>query len=261
MERENKTNFSEKISLEKDDYMKNIRDNLYNYLKSSDTTLVKFAEESDVTVSALNNILYGNPKDCKLSTVIKIAKALGISLDELAGAETINENVMRNIINCRNLPTNAIYLIRWFINHQVTLYNRDARAGQKIISVMNPLHTNDGILKVTNNFGQIDISNLPIELRDKVFFGLNLGCDWYMPLYSPFDVLLLANDRAPFPKEHVVIVIGDNIFLAKQKREDGHTNYYGIRDGKFRCNETAITDVVGYVTGIMSNESMEDGRR
>lgn len=237
-----------------------IRENVYRYLNDKELTIREFSEIVDISQSTLNNLLYGSCSDCKLSTAISLAKALGVSIDELTSAGTIDPIPLQNLITCRSLPQNSIYLIRWFIKHQETLYKQDNLANKKIISVMQPLHTNDGIAKVSNNFLQIDISELSNDLKSKVFFGIKINHSMYMPYYSPYDVLLIANDRNPLPREHVVVVIQDNIFLAKRRYENGHFNYYGVRDNKFRCDETGITEYVGYITGVMP-DTTEIGTR
>ncbi len=185
MEGKKSGNLPEKNSVE---YIKNMRDNLLIHMELQDLIAKELSEKSGVPLSTLNKILYADQSDCKLSTAVMLAKSLGISIDELVSAGTINETVLQNIITCRSLPQNAIYLIRWFINHQATLYKKDKIRREKIISVMNPLHTNNELLKVTNNFRQIDISHIPDELKFKVFFGLKLNSDYYMPYYTPHTI-------------------------------------------------------------------------
>lgn len=259
MEKEKNKKNAEKLFLKKN-YMSNFRANLYHYLKQPDMTIAKLSEMSNLSDGTLQTLLYGKSEDCKMSTVISIAKALNISVDELMDCGTIEDTVKKNMQAIRVLPPNARYTIRWFISHQKMLYKKDKRDGKKRISVIEPIYTNDGILKVTNRFRQIDISGLSEELQHKVFIGLRLSCDFLMPYYSPFDVLLLANDRSPFQREHVVVLIKNDIFLAMQKYEDGHYNYYGIRDGRFKCDESGIDEVIGYVTFVVP-DTTEDGER
>ena len=46
-------------------------------------TIKDISEESSIPFSTLNTFLYGNSKDIKLSTAVKLAKALNVSIDEL----------------------------------------------------------------------------------------------------------------------------------------------------------------------------------
>lgn len=248
---------SEKSSTE---YIKNIRSVLLRYMNNSYLTIKELAERAQLPMSTLNKILYSDQTDCKLSTTIQLAKCLGISIEELTGADTINETVLNNVVTCRGLPMNSIYLIRWFINHQRTLYAQDTAANKKIISIQCPLQTNDGILKVNNNFRQVDISSLSEDYQSKVFFGLQIGCDIYMPNYSPFDILLLANDRTPLEREHIVVLIGNNLFIVKRKMYEGQICFCNIRTNSFICYEDDVDEVIGYVTYVISDSS-ETGDR
>lgn len=232
-------------------HIKCLQTNVFEYLKESDNTIRSLSDESGLSHSTLLTLLYGTQKDCKLSTAITLAKTLGISVDELVGAGTIPEITLQNMRVCRTLPPNSLYLVRWFIKHQKTLYDRDLSNNKRIISVMETLCTNDGILKVTNNYSQIDISNLDPDKRNKVFFGIHLRCDFLMPFYSPYDIILIADDRKPLPREHVVVLIGNNLFIAKQEND----KLYGLRDDKYRANVSEVSEVIGYITGVIPDHT------
>lgn len=250
-----KGNYYENLKKSKTNYMSTIRNKVYDYMRTNSISIPSMAERCGIPLPTLNTFLYGQTISCKLENAIAIAKEMGISIDELAEAGTLPEITMQNIQTCRKLPQNSLYLVRWFINHQRTLYLQDEAVGKKIISVMQPITTNDGILKPTNNFRQIDISSQHEDTQAKVFIGLQLNCDFFMPIYSPYDVLLIANDRNPFPREHVVLLCKDCLFLAHQKIEQGKINYYGIRDGKFKCDSSMVDEFIGYVTGVIQDVS------
>lgn len=250
MEKENtkKKSTNSVITDGKPSYLNNMRNYLYQYLEYPGRTVAKLSEMADLPKTTVENLLYGKTEDCKLSTALAIAKALGVTMEELTQAGTVSEITMQNVITCRNLPQNALYLIRWFINHQATLYRQDKANNKKIISVMCPIHTNDGLFKVSNNFRQVDISHLHDDLKCKVFFGLALKSDLHIEYYNPNDILLIANDRKALPHEHLVVLVGENIFLAKRKTVNGEVGYYGIRDNKFKCDDSGIDEIIGYVT-------------
>ena len=110
----------------------------------------------------------------------------------------------------------------------------------------------NGNLKITTNYRHIDITNIGEECRGKVFFGITMPFEHYMPTYSPYDILLIANDRNANINENALIRIDGNLFLAKRKVENGSAKYYSIRDGKFRINEDDVDDVVGYIVGVLN---------
>ena len=98
-----------------------------------------------------------------------------------------------------------------------------------------------------------DITDIGEEYRSKIFFGITMPCDHYMPTYSPYDILLIANDRNAQGKENSLLRIDGNLYIAKRKVENGIAKYYSIRDGKFRINEEDVNEVVGYIAGTINN--------
>ena len=75
----------------------------------------------------------------------------------------------------------------------------------------------NGNLKITTNYRHIDITDIGEEYRSKVFFGITMPCDHYMPTYSPYDILLIANDRnAKINENDIDEVVG---YIACKKTE------------------------------------------
>lgn len=256
MNKEKLKKFSKNLSANRDDFMSAFRHNLFMYINEKDITIKDISEEADVPFSTLNTFLYGESKDIKLSTAVKLAKALNVSIDELIGAETINEVSRESIAICRNLPDNAVYLIRWYIRYIDSL-NRKNEPHRRYVSAMELECNHNGNLKMTTNYRHIDITDIGEEYRSKIFFGITMPCDNYMPAYSPYDILLIANDRNAKTNENVLIRIDGNLFLAKRKVENGLVKYYSMRDGKFRLNEDDIDEVVGYIAGTIPNNKVE----
>lgn len=246
MNKEKLKKISRNLSANSDDFMSAFRKNMFMYIEEKDITIKEISEEADVPFSTLNTLLYGNSKDIKLSTAVKLAKALNVSIDELIGAETINEVSRESIAICRNLPENSVYLIRWYIRYIDSL-NKKNEPHRRYVSIMELECNNNGNLKITTNYRHIDITDIGEEYRSKVFFGITMPCDNYMPTYSPYDILLIANDRNAKTNENVLIRTGGNLFLAKRKVENGLVKYYSMRDGRFRLNEDNVDEVIGYI--------------
>lgn len=228
------------------DYMSSFRNNVLFYISENGITLKDLAECSKLSVDTLKSFLYKNPKDCKLSTAVSLAKAMGVSIDELVGANTINPIIKENIAICRNLPDHALYLVHWYIKHQHYLYSQKSKR-RKIISVVQVQCALNGNLKLTNNYTQMDITDLNKDIVSKIFFGIKLSCEHYMPHYSPYDTLLIANDRQPLFNENSAIIIDDNFYIAHRKIENGIAKYYSIRDGRYRVDEKDVDEIVGYI--------------
>lgn len=237
---------SRKLSADQTDYMTVFRENLFQYVDDKEITLTEIADKAGIPLSTLNSFLYGNTSDPKLSTVVKLSRALEISIDELIGAETIADKQRESISICRNLPEHDVYLVRWFIRYLEDL-NRDADHNIRTVSVMRLEQTIHGDIKLTSDYHKMDISELDRTYSSKIFFGIILPCDYYMPKYSPLDVLFVANDRNPTVLDDCLIRVGNHVFLATRKVEEGVARYYSIRDGKYRLDESEIDELIGYI--------------
>ena len=246
MNKEKLKKISRNLSANSDDFISAFRKNMFMYINEKDITIKDISEEADIPFSTLNTFLYGDSKDIKLSTAVKLAKALNVSIDELIGAETINEVSRESISICRNLPDNALYLIRWYIRYIDSL-NKKNEPHRRYVSVMELECNHNGNLKMTTNYRHIDITDIGEEYRSKVFFGITMPCDNYMPIYSPYDILLVANDREPYCNENSLLRIDGQLRIAKRKVENNIAKYYSIRDGKFRINENDVDEVIGYI--------------
>ena len=246
IKKEKLNELSKNLSANRDDFISAFRHNLFMYIDEKEITIKDISEKANVPFSTLNSFLYGDSKDIKLSTAVKLAHALNVSIDELVGADTINEVSRESIAICRNLPDNALYLVRWYIRYIDSL-NRKNEPNKRYVSVMELECNHNGNLKMTTSYRHIDITDIDEEYRYKVFFGITMPCDHYMPTYSPYDILLIANDRNAKINENVLIRTDGNLFIAKRKTENGNIKYYSIRDGKFRLNENEVDEVIGYI--------------
>lgn len=253
MKKEKLNKLSLKLTTDNKNFMSAFRKNLFMYVEEKDITIKEISEEAGIPFSTLNSFLYGKTNDVKLSTAVKLAKALKISIDELVGAETISDISRESIAICRNLPENALYLVRWYIRYIDSL-NKKNEPHRRYVSVMELECNANGNLKITTNYKHIDITDIDKEKRCKIFFGVTMPCDHYMPHYSPYDILLIANDRNPQCNENSLLRIDGFLHIAKRKIENGVAKYYSLRDGKFRINEDDVDEVVGYIACKITTE-------
>lgn len=219
-------------------------------------SVLQLSEEAGISYETLKSLIYGDSKDVKLSTVVALASAFDISVDELAGSGTIEPIVAQSVQICRRLPASYVRFVRWAIRYYERMLSQK-RVSTKAVNVMLPEYTNEGNIALSNNFELADISKLPNLIRPKIFVGFKLPCDNYMPHYGTGDILLIANDRKPMPNETSLISFDGYLWLAKRvedKNEDGEVlvNYYSIRDGKFRVTEEDIDEHIGYIAGVTS---------
>lgn len=93
-----------------------------------------------------------------------------------------------------------------------------------------------GFLIPTNEFQTLNIDNYSESIKAKVFIGLRVVTDYYMPYYSPYDTLLIANDRDSLRNERCIIIYYGKIKIVtrREKIVDGKkkTEYIPVRNRK-----------------------------
>lgn len=228
------------------DFISTFRQNLLKYVGDKEITLNDISIASGIPMNTLNTFLYGKSNDMRISNVVKIAQALDVSIDELVGSETIPELTRESLSICRNLPDNDLMLVRWFIRCLADLNSKN-EPNKRYVKVMLPEEDNDGNCKLVSKFENMEISDLQEPLRSKIFMGFKVISDYYMPYYKPNDVILIANDRPAKFNEHILVRVGDFIYIVKRISKNGIGKLYSIRDGKYRIDESEVDEIVGYV--------------
>lgn len=74
----------------------------------------------------------------------------------------------------------------------------------------------DGTLHISGDFESLDITDIPQNIKPQIFMGIKTSVEYYMPHYTPYDILLIANDRTPKPTEDSIIIYGNNVFIARR---------------------------------------------
>lgn len=245
MEKELLKKLSLKLASDKNNWMDCFRSNVQMYVDEKGIRMTDIANEADLSVKTLDNFLHRNTKDCNLSTAVQLAWALGVSIDELVGAETVKPEARASMPIYRNLPEHDQYLVRWFVNYLMNLSSEEEN--KSLYRSVMDIECTNGNLKLNSVYHRADISSVPAEMRTKIFFGIKMPCDHYMPVYSPYETLLIANDRLPMHNEHCLIRVKKNVYIAKVRLENNEMKFYSIRDGKFRLNRDEIDEIVGYI--------------
>lgn len=245
---------SRKMVTNPNDYMDSLRKNILMVCSEGKTTLHDISESAGISFETLKSLVYGYSRDCKLSTVVALAKALNVSVDELVGCGTLEPEVKESVQISRNLPYTYIRFVRWAIRYHERMLTTK-QVSEKAVSVMIAECSNEGNILFTNNYELKDISGISEIIRPKVFMGIRLPSDGYMPKYAEGEILLVSNDRKPMPKETAVIIYGGYMWLAKRMpvgdSKDSEYGFFSIRDGKFRVLEKDIEELIGYVAGTV----------
>lgn len=235
-------------------YIESFRKNIFTLMDLYDYTLRELSEKADMPFETLKSFLYGDAKDCKLSTAVKIARAFNVSIDEVVGADTIEKMSRESLSICRNMPDYVVYLIRSFIRHQYRLHSRFDEKSINI-PVLLPQCSN-GYLHTTNVTSTVCIDHLTNNLKSKVALGIQIPCEHYEPYYMPNEIVLLAVDRDGLNGERCVVSYRGNYFFAIKRSyiENGQKKwkYVSMMDGKTEVLKSDIDDKIGYIVGYLN---------
>ena len=246
--------FAENLVTNPTNFIDSFRKNIFYLMESRDLSIRELSEKADMPFETLKSFLYGNSKDCKLSTAVKIAKAFEISVDELVGAETLNPLSAQSIAMCRSMPDYVVYLVRSFIRHQ---YNLQKQLDENSVNIPVLLpECQNGYLQTTNITDTVCIDHLTNGLKSKICIGLKIPCEHYEPFYMPNEIILLAADRDGQHNERCVVSYKGNFFLTRKiffiENGEKKFKYVSLIDGKREILPRDIDDKLGYVVGFLN---------
>lgn len=254
LDKKNLRKLSKNLVSEPDDFMSSFRKNLYMYIEQKEITLAEIADAADISVSTLRSLVYGDAKDCHVSTIVNLAKALNISCDELLGSGTISPQTCESLQLVRQLPESFTHFVRWSIHYH---YNKltSGEVTSRSIEVMNPICRENGNLQMTNDFDIIDISDISADVLPKVFMGIRVPCTHHVPFYYPGDIMLIANDRSSKRSENVIVSVGEYMWIVDRREEIENgtkvNNFYSLRDGRKRSPGDNVGVIIGYVADVI----------
>ena len=234
-----------------------LRQNVDTLMDIYGYTLSETAEKANLSFENFKAFFYGKSEEVRLSTAVKLARVFDLSVDEIAGSETVS-NDMEDYINMyKELPEHSKYLVKYFLKHQNSIYKRKEIVGKKVISVLKP-QCNDSYLQTTNVTEELCIEHLNENIKSKVLLGLKIPCEHYMPIYSPYDILLIAADREAHNGERCVIERNNNLFIVEKKIyiKDGvkRSEYVSLMNSRFTVPDTEIDYKLGYIVGFLNSD-------
>lgn len=233
-----------------ENYMSAFHKNMNMYLSQPELTIREIAEMSDLPFSTINTLLYGSSRDCKLSTVIRLSTAFHVSVDELVGCNTLSREERSMLQDLRAFDSRTRYLIHWFVDFHKTLFKSRSSEQDRFVSIMNPHVDSYGNLFPTNEYTTMNIKDCPKGIKSQVFLGIRMSCANYMPRYSPYDILLIANDRPPRPNEDCVILHCGKLYLTRRIQDADGIRFRSIRDGHLHASEAEVDGIIGYIAGV-----------
>lgn len=248
---------SENLVANPDNYIASFRKNVDMYISQKEITLAEVSEMADIPLSTLKTFLYGDAKDCHLSTAVKLAKVFNISVDELVGCGTLAPQTCESLQLTRLLPESFTHFVRWATHFHYDMLTSN-KVTEKAIEVMLPeIDGETGNVRMTNDFEVVDISDINPDIRPKVFMGIKVLDNQYAPKFFENDIILLANDREARVNEFLAISVNKNMWIAKSKVDivDGvkQVSYQSVRTGGPVFTEKDSVLVMGYIAKVHRN--------
>ena len=252
MENEKNTNIYLKLVSNHDNYMSSLRDNVGLLRTEKKWSVRVLAEKANISEDTLNTFLKGTSKDCNLSTVVKLARALGVTIDELVGAGTMSDGTRECVSRCRVMPQHFVNLARSYIRHIYKLFEKTDSKEPRL--VMLP-ECRRGHLQTTNVTTEIDISHLQKGTISRIAHGLRIPCDHYEPYFFKDEIILLAVDRDGQDGEICVISHDGEYYIVRKKmyieNAQKKWKYMSLFTEKEFLKEE-IEDKLGYVVGYLN---------
>lgn len=240
---------------DKDDVMSAFRKNCFMIIEQKGTTIKAWAEAANVSFATLNNFLYGNTKTCDIMLPVKLARAAGVTVDELLGAETMSEGTRECVSKCRIMPFHFVNLARSYIRHIFKLFINTASPEPRLIMLP---ECRRGHLQTTNVTEEIDVSHLQRSTISRVAHGLKIPCDHYEPYFFKDEIILLGADRDGQDGEMCVISYEGEYYIVRKKMyiSDGKKNwkYMSLFTNREFLRED-IDDKLGYVVGFLNADN------
>lgn len=205
-----------RFSVEKDtDGKKMLEKRLKTLLSGKQLSIDEFAEMCDLPVETVKNVYYGRTADPKISTVMKMAKALNISVNCLMGQcpHTTEEKILlQNFRSCGKHGRSLIALTAKYEALSVK-EERESITRHKI-----PCMIPHGEILKGIDYSECQLIEIETK-KPEAYVSIQMTSNELVPLYCKDDIILVEN-RFPKHKEYGVFYIGGKIFIRRYLEEE-----------------------------------------
>ncbi|MCM1497376.1 MAG: helix-turn-helix transcriptional regulator [Clostridium sp.] len=185
-----------------------LRNNLKTKLKESDLTLNEFSLQADLSEDTLRSLIYGEAKDIKLSTLVKIADAFHCSIDTMLSRSVYSGQEEDLIRRLRKLSGRSLQTVQALIQLEEISHLTASSTGRDTIQIFLPTgNIRDGYFYDNTLFETLDITEHPYSLKNAVDFGIKILSSDYEPYYCLNDILLFS--RKHLPQDNDIVLYAD----------------------------------------------------
>lgn len=219
---------------------------LRKILGSRGISINEYAEICELPLETVRNIYYGKTTDPKVSTVLKMANALNMSVNCLMGEYENNpeEKILNYYRTCGNHGKSLILLTAKY-EATAAKAERNSSEKHKIPCLLPNGELNKGIA-----YDNCEIVDIETTIKD-AFVSVKITSNDFAPVFCKGDILLLAN-RFPENGEYAFFYIGDRAFLRKFIEENGQYKLQCIHNiGKEFIMKRVELEYIGTYCGVV----------
>lgn len=203
-----------------------LSDRLKDILAERELSIAEFAEVCDLPVETVRNIYYGRTADPKLSTVMKMASALKMSVNTLVGEMKIDKEEREIIRFYRLCGRHGKAVIGLVARYEATSARaeRDSPERHKVPCLVPHNDISKGIVYDTCETVEYETS-----VKD-AYVGVKITSNDLIPRFCKGDVVLFANK---FPKngEYGAFLKDGRAYLRQYVEENGQYALKSLRSG------------------------------
>lgn len=198
-----------------------LSERLRTLLAERKLSIQEYAEMCDLPVETIRNIYYGKSNDPKLSTAVKMASALNLSVNCLMG-QCMHTKEERAILQCyRNSGRHGKAIIELVAKYEAGAMKaeREAKERHKIPCIVPHGDLRKGILYDTCETVEAETSIID------AYVAIQMTNNDFAPVFCKHDILLFEN-RFPRHGEIAAFYKTDRAYIRKYIEED---NQYRLK--------------------------------
>lgn len=230
-----------------DDCVENhIREHMRMYLEEHEASLHDLAEALEVPYETIRDFYYGRSNSVKIDRLIKFANLLKLPVEVVCGKELLDEQTDRVCSAMRNLPPRFRYIVTWTAEELQRRYDDPITKFKSV--PLKKIHCQRGQHVITTDIETIDISHVEPSIRAKTIMAIRYSCDCMMPYITPFDTMLVANDRPIMDGDICAVISSERFWILRKKGDD----FFYMND-EFASHIKNADVIIGYLCERIEN--------
>lgn len=179
-------------------------------------TIQQLAEMADIPLETMKNLYYGRVADPKVSTMLRLSKALDLSVNYLMG-DIIFSDDERKLVHayrkCGNHGKSILQMIGRY-ESQASKRERESFGKHRVTCLVPVGHIYDGA-----KYSTCDVSEVYTD-NNNAYLAVQLVNNCFAPVYCYGDKILLEN-RYPRSGERALFAKDDIMYIRQYIESDG----------------------------------------